>query len=122
MENTDENRKKIRKIQKKSKLNSDNKGKYGRRVSRIGIRYGKYGRKASWIVKWYKNMEENCEMIWKIWKKTKLNSNKIWKILKKIVKWYGTYGRKPSWIVIRYGKYRRKLWNNLENMEENQVE
>jgi hypothetical protein len=36
------------------------------------------------------NMEENCEMIWKIWKK--------------IVKWYG--------------KYRRKLRNEMENIEE----
>ena len=42
-------------------------------------------------------MEGNCEMIWK-------------------------YGRKPSWIVIRYGKYRRKLWNDMENNEETQVE
>ena len=28
-------------------------GKYGRKVSRIVIRYGQYGRKASWNVKWY---------------------------------------------------------------------
>jgi hypothetical protein len=29
---------------------------------------------------------------------------KTWKIQKKIVKWYG--------------KYKRKLWNDMENMEE----
>jgi hypothetical protein len=33
-----------------------------------------------------------------------LNSEKIWKIWKKIVK--------------RYGKYRRNLWNDMENTEE----
>jgi hypothetical protein len=46
-------------------------GEYGRKASRIVIRYGKYGRKASWIVKRYE-------------KKKKLS----W-----IVKWYGTNGR-----------------------------
>jgi len=40
------------------------------------------------------NAEENCEMIWKVWKK----------------------------IVKRYGKYGRKLWNDMENIEERQVE
>ena len=55
-------------------------GKYGRKVSRIVIRYGQYGRKACWNVKWY--------------------------------------GRKISWIVKWFGKYRRKLWNDRENMEE----
>ena len=34
-----------------------------------------------------------CEMIWKIWKKSKLNSE-------------------------TYAKYRRKLWNDMENMDE----
>jgi hypothetical protein len=56
-------------------------GKYGRKASRIAIRYGQYGRKVSWIVKWY-----------------------------------GNYERKVSWIV--NGKYRRKLWNDMENREE----
>jgi hypothetical protein len=32
------------------------------------------------------------------------------------------YGRKVGWIVIRFGKYRRKLWNDMENMEERQDE
>ena len=32
------------------------------------------------------------------------------------------YGRNTSWIVKRVGKYRRKLWNDMENMEERQVE
>ena len=54
------------------------------------------------------NIEENSEKIWKLWKKDKLNSEKILKIQKKIVKWYGKYGR--------------KLWNDMENMEERQVE
>ena len=35
------------------------------------------------------------------------------------MKWHGKYGRKVSWIVKRFGKYRRKLWNDMENMEEN---
>jgi hypothetical protein len=26
--------------------------------------------------------------------------------------------KKPSWIVKRYGKYERKLWNDMENTEE----
>jgi hypothetical protein len=34
------------------------------------------------------------------------------------VKRYGNYGRKVSWIVKRFRKYRRKLWNDMENMEE----
>jgi hypothetical protein len=34
------------------------------------------------------------------------------------MKRYGRYGRNPSWIVIQFGKYRRKLWNDMENMEE----
>ena len=49
--------------------------------------------------------EENIEKIRKIRKKPKLNNEKIGKIWKKIVKWYG--------------KYRIKLWNDMENMEEN---
>ena len=51
------------------------------------------------------NTEENIEKIRKIRKKPKLNNKKIGKIWKKIVKWYG--------------KYRIKLWNDMENMEEN---
>jgi hypothetical protein len=34
------------------------------------------------------------------------------------VKRYEKYGRNPSWIVKRFGKYRRQLWNDMENMEE----
>jgi hypothetical protein len=30
---------------------------------------------------------------------------------------YGKYGRKISWIVKWFGKYRRKLWSDRENME-----
>jgi hypothetical protein len=33
------------------------------------------------------------------------------------VKWYGKYGRKASRIVKRFGKYRRKLWKDMKNME-----
>jgi hypothetical protein len=44
-------------------------------------------------------------LIWKTCKKGKFNSEMIWKIWKKIVK--------------RYEKYRRKLWNDMENAEEN---
>ena len=49
--------------------------------------------------------EENSEKILKIWKKDKLNNEMIWKILRKIMK--------------RYGKYGRKLWNDVENTDEN---
>jgi hypothetical protein len=35
-----------------------------------------------------------------------------------IVKRDEKYGWNPSCIVIRYGKYSRKLWNDMENMEE----
>jgi rRNA maturation protein Nop10 len=31
---------------------------------------------------------------------------------------HGHYGRNPSSIVKRYGKYRRNLWNDMENTEE----
>jgi beta-mannanase len=31
---------------------------------------------------------------------------------------YGKHGRNPSWIVKRFGNYRRKLCNAMENMEE----
>ena len=34
------------------------------------------------------------------------------------MKWYGKYGRKVSWIVEIFGKYRRKLWKDMKNMEE----
>jgi hypothetical protein len=29
---------------------------------------------------------------------------------------YENYERKISWIAKRYGKYSRKLWNDMENM------
>ena len=35
-----------------------------------------------------------------------------------IVKRYEKYGRKASWIVKRYGKYRNKLWKDMEIMTE----
>jgi hypothetical protein len=56
------------------------------------------------------NTEEKSEKISKIWKKGKL-----------IVKRYAKYGPNPRSIAIRFGKYRRKLWNEIENMEERQV-
>jgi hypothetical protein len=37
------------------------------------------------------------------------------------VKWYGKEGRKASRIAIRYGKYRRKLWNDMKNMKSSQI-
>jgi len=78
------------------------------------------------------NIEENCEKIWKMWKKSKLNSEnigkiwkknklnsaQIWKIQKQIVKWYGKYRGKVSWNVKWYDKGGRKLWNDMENVEE----
>ena len=38
------------------------------------------------------------------------------------MKRYGNYGWKVSWIVKRFGKCRRKLWKDKENMEEMYVE
>jgi hypothetical protein len=38
------------------------------------------------------------------------------------VKKYEKYGRNSSSIVKRFGKYRRKLWHDMENMEEKKVE
>ena len=38
------------------------------------------------------------------------------------MKRYEKYGRNPSWIVKWFWKYRRKLWNDMENIEERQVE
>ena len=52
------------------------------------------------------------------------------------MKRYGDYGRKVSWIVKKFGKYRRKLWNDMKilkkgksnsdkiwtNMEDREVE
>ena len=35
------------------------------------------------------------------------------------MKWYEKYNRKISWIEKRFGKYKRKLWNDRENTEEN---
>jgi hypothetical protein len=34
------------------------------------------------------------------------------------VKRYGNYWRKVRWTEKKFGKYRRKLWNDMENMEE----
>ena len=62
------------------------------------------------------HMEEKSEQIWKIRKKNKMNSEKVWQI------WYGQYGTKASWIVKRYEKYGNKLWNDMENITERQVE
>jgi hypothetical protein len=33
------------------------------------------------------------------------------------VKRYEKYGKKVGWIVKWYGKYRKKFWNDMENME-----
>jgi hypothetical protein len=71
------------------------------------IRYGKY-RRQLW------NNTENMEKI-------KLDSDKIWKIQQKIVKLYGKYGRNPSWILKWFGKYRIKVCNDMEHMEDSQV-
>jgi hypothetical protein len=56
------------------------------------------------IWKILKKSKLNSDMIWKRWKKSKLNIEEIWKIGKKFVKWYGKYGR--------------KLWNDMENMKQ----
>jgi hypothetical protein len=67
---------------------------------KIVKRYEKYGRNPSWNVKWY----------------GKYGRKVSW-----IVKWYGKQGRKAGRIAVRYGTNWRKLWNDMENMEERQV-
>ena len=54
------------------------------------------------------NTEENCEI--------------YRRIVSRIVIKYGQYGRKASWNVKWYEIYGWKLWNDMENMEERQVE
>jgi hypothetical protein len=74
------------------------------------------------------NMEEGklkSEKIWIIWKNPSWNVKRYGNYGRKvswIVKRYGKYGRKVGWIVKWYGKYGGKLWNDMENMEERQVE
>jgi hypothetical protein len=38
------------------------------------------------------------------------------------VKRYEIYGRNQNWIVKGYGNYGRKLWKDIEIMEEREVE
>ena len=74
------------------------------------------------------NTGENCEMIGKIWKKDKLNSEMIWKIwkinesnsedLENTEENSEKIGKIWKKRVKRYGKYRRKLWKDMKNMEE----
>ena len=63
-------------------------------------------------------MEERKVEWWKDLENKEENREKIGKIWKKIEKWFGKYGRKASWMVKTFGKYRRKLWKDMENMEE----
>ena len=58
-------------------------------------------RKVGWIVKWFG--KHRRKVSW-------------------IVKRHGKHGWRVSWIVKRFEKYRRKLWNDMENIEERQVE
>jgi hypothetical protein len=41
-----------------------------------------------------------------------------WSVTNERTIWYRKYGRKVSWIVKWFGKYRRKLWKDMKNMEE----
>ena len=79
---------------KKDKLNSEMIWKIWKKIVK---RYVKYGRKVNWIVKIY---------------------GKCGRKVGCIVEWYEKLGWNPSWMVILFGKYRRKLWNDRENMEE----
>jgi rRNA maturation protein Nop10 len=108
--------------------------KIWKKASRKVIRYGQYRRNLSRIVK----------KIGKIWKKDKLNPffhilhiisqfnllffhifnifSQFPSVFSKSFHYSTSLSRKASWIVKRFGKYRRKLWNDIENMEERQVE
>ena len=78
--------------------------------------------KVSWIVKWYEKYGRNPS--WIVKRYEKYGRKVSWK-----VKRYEKYG---SWKVKKFGKCRRKLWedmknidemwNDMENMEESQVE
>ena len=93
---------------KKSKLNSEMIWKIWKKVSRIVIRYVQYERKESWIV---------------------IRFGKYGRKVEWIVKWYGKYGRKegkymknPEENSDTIGKIKKKLWTDMENMEERQVQ
>jgi hypothetical protein len=62
-------------------------------------RYEKYGRKVGWIVNDMGNMKHGRKESW-------------------IFIRFGEHGRNPCWIVKRFRKYARKLWNDMEDMEE----
>jgi hypothetical protein len=62
-------------------------------------------------------MEEKSEKIWKIRKKIVKRFGKYGRKVSWIVKWYEKKGRKASRIAIRYAKYRRKLWNDMEERQ-----
>ena len=94
MENTEENSEKIGKIWKNIVKWY---GKYGRKVIWKVKRYEKYGRKVGWIVNDMGNMKHGRKESW-------------------IFIRFREHGRNPSWIVKRFGKYVRKLWNDMENM------
>ena len=64
------------------------------------------------------NMEEKSVEYWKDMENRKEKTEKIWKIRQKIVKRFGKYRRKASWKEKIYWKCGRKLWNDMENMEE----
>ena len=60
--------------------------------------------------------------MWKDLENTEENCETYGRIVSRIVIRYGQYGRKESWNVKWYEIYGRKLWNDMENMEEMQVE
>jgi hypothetical protein len=73
--------------------------------------FGKYGRKVSWNVKWYGKYKKKASRIVKRYGKYRRKVSGI-------VKRYEKYGMNLSWIVKRFGQCKRKLRNDLENMEE----
>jgi hypothetical protein len=58
-----------------------------------------------------KKSKSNSDNIWTTWKKGNLKRSRI-------VIAYRQHGRQARLIVKRFGKYGRKLWKDMENMEE----
>jgi rRNA maturation protein Nop10 len=122
-------------------------GKYGRKASRIVKRFGKYRRKLWKDMKNMENMEEKSSnslyisvaidfkiaiswyVLYSISLSTQvyvhIQSYNLFLHIKSYVPYYRVkpphkewkYGRKASRIVKRFGKYRRKLWKDMKNME-----
>jgi hypothetical protein len=96
-------------------------GKYERKVSWKVKRYEKYGRKVTWIVKWYGKYGRKasyCPYLITIRLAFLPYFPYHFTILFCIFQILSLFDWKASQRVKRFGKYRRKLWKDMTNMEE----